>query len=218
MLSHLELLDPQVLRLGGLELLLLDSANACDQLPGLAGAYHRQFTAVTPKLKSGDAWLVSHRPVWGIDGPADPVFGRDGKASTAPALPFGQLNQSLQCALAGKAGAALLPRLGLIVAGHMYRFETLTFTGPTQRPPTLVVGNSGVFEDTGPPTGAFAQTQDGATATGFSLAQFGYLELARSKTGGGWLGKVLAADPAAWSPYVVPCGIEELPLCVAPLP
>ncbi len=196
---------------------MLDSANACDQLPGLAGDYHRQLAAAAKKLHGDAAWLLTHRPVWGLDGTAEPVFGCDGQPSTTPALPLGQLNQSLQCALAGPAGAALLPRLDLIVAGHMHRFETLTFTGPSQRPPTLVVGNSGVFEDTGPPIGAFAQTLDGATATGFSLAQFGYLELAKNAAHG-WLGKLLAADPAAWSPYVAPCGAAAQPLCVAPLP
>ncbi len=98
----------------------------------------------------------------------------------------------------------------------MHRFETLTFTGPTQRPPTLVVGNSGVFEDTGPPTGAFAQTQDGATATGFSLAQFGYLELARSKDRRRLAGQGAGrrSRGAGRSPTSCLAGSGELPLHV----
>lgn len=215
--SQLVLLEPRVLALGGLELLLLDSANACDQLPGLAADYRRQLAGAARRLEGDAAWLVTHRPVWGIDGTADPVYGCDGTASKAPALPFGQLNQSLQCALAGADGAALLPRLGLILAGHMHRFETLSFAAPTDRPPTLVVGNSGVAEDSGPPLGAFAQALDGSLASGFTLTQFGYLELDRKKAGG-WRGRVLAVDPAAWSPYLEACGGGEPPLCAAPLP
>ena len=155
--------------------------------------------------------------MWGIEDQAEPVYGCDGKPSQAAPLPYGQLNQTLQCALAGATGEALLPKLEFIVAGHMHRFETLTFAAPSPRPPTLIVGNSGVGEDSGPPVGAFAQTLDGATATGFSLAQYGYLELSKTQTGA-WLGQVVALDPAAWSPYVAPCAGGEAQLCVKGLP
>jgi hypothetical protein len=84
----------------------------------------------------------------------------------------------------------------------------------------LVVGNSGVAEDTGPPTGAFAQIVDGAPASGFSLISFGYLELAR-KGNGPWHGAIVAQNPAAWSTYVAPCAAPDAvaqALCVKPLP
>jgi len=211
-LPHLQLSQPQVLKLGGLELLVIDSANACDQLPGLAQEYQKQLQAATLRLQGQNAWLVGHRPVWGIEGSAEPVYDCNNQLSTAPTLPFGQLNQTLQCALAGPTGDALLPRLDWILSGHMHRFETLTFAAPSKRPPTLVIGNSGVFEDTSPPSGAFAQTLDGGTATGFSLAEFGYLQLEKNVKGG-WMGKILATDPAAWSPYLATCAATE-GLCV----
>jgi hypothetical protein len=216
--SRLRLVEPRILRLGSLELLLLDSANACDQLPGLYQDYRRQLQAATARLRGRDAWLVTHRPVWGVADAAEPVYGCDGKESQAAPLPFGQLNQTLQCALAGETGDQLLPRLEWILAGHMHRFETLTFAAPSQRPPTLVVGNSGVGEDPSPPTGAFAQSLDGATATGFSLAQYGYLELAKDGSGS-WRGQIVALDPAGWPPYVAPCGAGgSAQLCVKGLP
>lgn len=203
-LPHLQLVEPQVLHLGDLDLLSLDSANACDQLPGLTEVYGRQLAQATKRLRGSKAWLVSHRPIWGIEDAAETLYGCDGKAQSGPALPFGELNQTLQCALEGEVGAALLPRVEQILAGHMHRFEALSFAAPSQRPPSLIVGNSGVAEDTGPPNGAFAQAIDGASAAGFSVDQFGYLEL-RKNPRGGWNGVVVTTDPAAWAPYVVPC-------------
>jgi len=168
-LPHLRLVEPQVLHLGGLDLVVIDSANACDQLPGLTDVYERQLAAAAKRLRGRRAWLLSHRPVWGAADAAETLYGCDGQAESGPAVLYAELNQTLQCALRGAAGDALLPLLDQIVAGHMHRFEALTFAAPSRRPPTLVVGNSGVAEDPSPPNGAFAQTVDGASAVGFSV-------------------------------------------------
>ena len=169
-LPHLQLVEPQVLHLGDLDLVVIDSANACDQLPGLIDVYRRQLTAAAQRLRGQTAWLMTHRPIWGIADASAPLYGCDGQPESGPTLPYGELNQTLQCALRGEAGEALLPKLDQILAGHMHRFETLSFAPPTRRPPVLIVGNSGVAEDPGPPIGAFAQTVDGAPASGFSIA------------------------------------------------
>lgn len=223
-LPHLQLVEPQVLHLGGLDLVVIDSANACDQLPGLTDVYERQLLAAAKRLRGPDerktAWLMSHRPIWGVADAAETLYGCDGQPQSGPAVPYGELNQTLQCALRGEAGAALLPLLDQIVAGHMHRFEAFSFAAPSRRPPTLVVGNSGVVEDTGPPTGAFAQTVDGAPAAGFSVAQFGYLELTRDGHGT-WQGAMVALNPADWSPFLAPCATPataDQALCVKPLP
>ncbi|HEV7669247.1 MAG TPA: metallophosphoesterase [Thermoanaerobaculia bacterium] len=219
-LPHLQLVEPQVLHLGDLELLVIDSANACDQLPGLTDVYRRQFSQATKRLRGHRAWLMGHRPIWGIQDEAETLYGCDGKPQSGPAVPYGELNQTLQCALEGEVGAALLPKLDQILVGHMHRFEALSFAAPSHRPPTLIVGNSGVEEDTGPPTGAFAQTVDGAPASGFSIDQFGYLELTRDRHGV-WRGAMVAEDPTAWSPFLAPCATPptaEQALCVKPMP
>jgi hypothetical protein len=219
-LPHLQLVEPQVLHLGDLDLVSIDSANACDQLPGLIEAYRQQLIAAARRLRGHQAWLLSHRPIWGIEDAAETLYGCDGQPQSGPAVPYGELNQTLQCALRGEAGEALLPRLDQILAGHMHRFEALSFAAPARRPPTLVVGNSGVAEDTGPPTGAFAQTVDGAPASGFSVDQFGYLELTKDPRGT-WQGAVVALDPAAWSPFLAPCATPataDQALCVKPRP
>jgi hypothetical protein len=216
-LPHLQFVEPQVLHLGDLDLLVLDSANACDQLPGYTDIYRRQLTAAAERLRARKAWLLTHRPIWGIEDAGATLYGCDGKAESGPTLPYGELNQTLQCALQGEVGKALLPKLEQIIAGHMHRFEALSFTAPAHRPPTLVVGNSGVAEDPNPPAGAFAQAVDGAPASGFSVAQFGYLELTRD-SGGGWHGSMVTIDPAAWSPFLAPCaagGVDQA-FCVKP--
>jgi Calcineurin-like phosphoesterase len=217
-LPHLQLVEPQVLHLGDLELLVIDSANACDQLPGLADTYRGQFTTAAERIRRPGAWLLTHRPIWGLADAGATLYGCDGQAESGATLPYGELNQTLQCALRGATGKTLLPKLGQIIAGHMHRFEALSFAAPSGRPPVLVVGNSGVVEDPGPPSGAFAQTVDGAPASGFSVIQFGYLELVRE--GGAWHGAVVTLDPAPWSPFLAPCvpGAEEQALCVKPVP
>lgn len=215
-LPHLQLVEPQMLHLGDLDLLVIDSANACDQLPGLTDVYRRQLGQAAKRLRGRRAWLMSHRPIWGIEDAAETLYGCDGKPQSGPAVPYGELNQTLQCALEGETGASLLPKVDQILAGHMHRFEALSFAAPSHRPPTLVVGNSGVEEDTGPPDGAFAQTVDGASASGFSVDQFGYLELNRDRRGN-WQGAMVAVDPAAWAPFLAPCAAPvsaDQALCV----
>lgn len=215
-LPHLQLAPPQVLTLDSLELLVIDSANACDQLPGLAAAYQQQFQAATPRLQTYDAWLISHRPIWGFDGTGETLYDCDGNPVPGNPPALGQLNQSLQCALAGVTGQALLPKIDHVLVGHMHRFEALAFAAPSQNPPTLVVGNSGVAEDTGPPTGAFSQTIDGGSASGFSVISFGYFELSAGPAG--WQGAVVAVQPSDWSAFVPACTGAGQTLCVKPLP
>jgi hypothetical protein len=220
-LPHLQLGEPQVLHLGDLDLLVLDSANACDQLPGLTDVYKRQLLAAAQRLESHKtAWLMTHRPIWGVQDAASTLYGCDGQPRTGLTVPYGELNRTLQCALHGEAGEALLPKIDQILTGHMHRFEALNFAAPTRRPPTLVVGNSGVVEDDGPPTGAFAQSVDGAPASGFSVISFGYLELTRD-TKGTWNGAMVAVNPAAWPPFLAPCATPASAgqaLCVKPMP
>jgi hypothetical protein len=222
-LPHLQLVEPQVLHLGDLDLLVIDSANACDQLPGLVDVYQRQLTAAAKRLRGHHAWLMSHRPIWGVADEAEPLYGCDGKPESGLTMPYAEMNQTLQCALRGATGDALLPRLDQLIVGHMHRFEALSFAAPSHRPPTLVVGNSGVAEDPSPPNGAFAQAVDGAPAVGFSVAQFGYLELTRDSHGA-WQGAMVALNPADWSPFLAPCAVTataataDQALCVKPLP
>lgn len=217
-LPHLAFVPPRVVSLGGLTVAVLDSANACDELPNFTATYAGQLAAIAARLDSRPAWLIGHRPVWAVEGAADgPPYGCDGQPGSDPAASYGVLNRTLQCAFANESGAALLPKLDLLLAGHMHRFESLAFAPAAGRPPALVVGNSGVQEDTAPPAGSFQQTVDGAEASGFSVEQFGFLELTRGP-GGRWRGTVVTPNPAAWAPHLGPCdggALTDTPfLCV----
>ncbi|HEX4954715.1 MAG TPA: metallophosphoesterase [Thermoanaerobaculia bacterium] len=219
-LPHLVMIPPRVVALQDLSVAVLDSANACDGLNNFGPQYDEQFGAIAGRLADGTAWLIGHRPVWGVEGSASgPAYGCDGEPGSGPTPAYGVLNRTLQCALAGTGGQALLPKLDLLLAGHMHRFEWLVFNQSTGRPPSLIVGNGGVQEDTEPPQGAFQQAVDGTQASGFSVEEFGFLELARDAKGR-WLGTVLTPDPGAWAPSLQPCPARagEPPLCVEGLP
>lgn len=204
-LSHLVFVPPRVVALRGVTVAVLDSSNACDELPNFTATYADQLAAIAARLDGRPAWLIGHRPVWGVEDAADgPPFGCDGQPGSGPAAPYAVINRTLQCAVATGSGAALLPKLDLLLAGHMHRFESLSFAPAAGRPPALVVGNSGVKEDTGPPQGSFQQTVDGAEASGFSVSQFGFLELDQGSDGE-WQGTVLTPDPAAWAPSLAAC-------------
>jgi hypothetical protein len=222
--SHLVFVPPQVIALDGLTVVAMDSANACDELNNFGDRYAQQLASINSRLGRGDTgavWLMGHRPPWGVEGTAStPPSDCNNQPGTGAAQPYASMNRTLQCAFASAAGSMLLPKLKLILAGHMHRFESLTFAAGSSRPPLLIVGNSGVLEDTSPPTGSFSQAIDGQQASGFSLAQFGFVQMERG-AGGAWSGAVLTPDPAAWSAALPACGSSPTPgafLCVKGLP
>lgn len=217
--SHLVLSPPRVIALQDLELAVLDSSNACDELDNFASEYARQLTAVAGTLSATPAWWVGHRPPWGVDheygsGEEAAPYQCDNSPGTGPKLTYAAINRTLQCALASPSGGGassstvadlLLPKLALVLSGHMHRYESLTFAASTGRPPSLIVGNGGVMEDSGPPQGTFRGTVDGATASGQAVEQFGYLLLERDAAGT-WSGKVVSPSPADWQPTLASCG------------
>lgn len=226
--SHLVFVPPQVIALDGLTVAVLDSANACDELVNFADRYAQQLAGIAARLDGGGAgtvWLMGHRPVWGVEGTtSDPPYQCGNERGTGPAQPYAVLNRTLECALvagaAGAPGTALLPELDLLLAGHMHRFEWLSFAAAAGRPPQLIVGNGGVLEDTAPPTGSFSQIVDDQPASGFSVEEFGFVQLGRDAAGG-WSGAVVTTDPAAWSGLLPACDSPPPAgtfLCVEGLP
>jgi hypothetical protein len=122
---------------------------------------------------------------------------------------YGCNNQTLQAALGRGLGGALPPAVELVLAGHMHRFQAVTFepgdAGVGARPPVVVVGTGGVALDPSPPVGAFAATVGGLPAqvltTGAEVgtpsgekAAFGYLDVAFGGASGSWRGRLV--DPA----------------------
>lgn len=187
-LPHLRFAEPYVVDLGTLRVAVIDSANACDAFAPAETTerYARQLARVL-----GDAppdrttWLFSHRPVWGVEGPAD-GGGWDTLSRT--------LQQALDRATKDSFGSTLPAGFRLAVAGHMHQFLSVTFTGdggPAGRPPQLVVGNSGVALYSGDPDGAFSPTVDGQPTAALALAHHGFLDIPRLGSDGSWQGQVV---------------------------
>ena len=195
--GHYLVLPPYTLELNTLNVAVLDSANACDGFapfsdcgthptsPVCAGAQQlSELFAAAPAGKR--TWLLSHRPFWGAEAPANNQCS-DTSWSTINAT----LQESLSQAGSMPAG------LELAVAGHMHRFQTLTFTGSETRPPQLIVGDSGVsLDDWDPSPCSFNTTVADQPATGVELnqtGQHGFLHV----TGlgdSGWQGELLGTS------------------------
>jgi hypothetical protein len=208
-LPHLVFVEPQVIVLDGLTVAAVDNANACDEMTNFVDRYRAQLQSIAARLPENPkqpAWLIGHRPIWGVEGTTStPPYACDNQPGTGPAQTYGELNRTLQCALDGETSAALLPKLELLLAGHMHRFEALEFASGSGRPRQLIVGNGGVLEDTDPPVGSFSQLVDGVAASGFAVEQFGFVTFTRG-AGGNWRGVVSTTDPSAWSALLPDCG------------
>jgi hypothetical protein len=160
---------------GGIDLLLVDSADADDffarpeKVATYAGELVPALAALPPR-----SWLLSHRPIW--------------------AMAQGDLlgvvaNQTLQAAIRGHVP----PGLDLVLSGHLHDFISYDF-GP-ERPAQLIVGTGG---DKLLPLGKgeIVGTEiDGLPVRrGFAAERFGYLLLERD--GAGWNGTLYAPDDA----------------------
>lgn len=109
---------------GGLRLFVIDSANANDDRP--VPAQVAQLAPQFAKLRAlapSPTWVISHRPLWGLEGT---LLG-----ASVP------LNATLQAAV---GDATTLPA-ALIVSGHIHLFEALRFADG--RAPQVMVGTSG---------------------------------------------------------------------------
>jgi hypothetical protein len=212
-IDNVVLTPPYALDLGSLTLLMVDSANACDSFTeeSFTAAYRRQLTEVGRLAPAaGRTWWVSHRPLWGVTGFEAGESTGCTDAGGSGEDDYGCINQTLQAALSRGLGGELPPAVELVLAGHMHRFQAITF-GPSEadteapRPPVVVIGTGGVELDPSPPVGAFATEVGGRAAkvlvTGAEVgtpeggkAAFGYLEVVLDGAGEGWSGRLI--DPA----------------------
>ena len=165
--------DPYRLSIGGLDLLVFDSADADDFLapPDKVAAYAAQLAPLLANT-GPHAWLLTHRPVWGLS--SGPFAGL-------------MVNATEQAALRGRIPA----NLDLVLSGHLHDFLAYEF-GP-ERPAQLIVGDGGanLYEVVNP---AGAEIDGMPVQRGFALESFGYFVMERS--GGGWDGTLYGVDDA----------------------
>jgi predicted phosphodiesterase len=163
--------EPYRLSMGGLALLVFDSADADDFLapPVKVAAYAAQLA---PLLAAAPphAWMLTHRPVWGLS--SGPFAGLT-------------VNLTEQMAIRGQIPA----NLDLVLSGHLHDFLAYEF-GP-DRPAQLIVGDGGAsLYDVEPPVGA--EIDGMPVRRGLALKRFGYFVMERSENG--WDGTLYAVD------------------------
>ena len=153
--------DPYVIPRIGLSLAVIDSAEASDTTdpPDEVEAYRQQFAELAAIAPSG-AWLVTHRPMWGI------LAGKSGE--------FEVDNATYHAA----TDSALGNRYGMILSGHIHLAESLSFDAASSRPPQLISGNAGTALDDVPTASPTAgQLGDPTVEDAETLSSFGFVTL-----------------------------------------
>jgi hypothetical protein len=187
---------------GGSQFVVMDSSGAnCDfanQEPGACSSACFTYEVSTWKglfgqagqlLGSGNAFLLTHRPLWGLKSGTD--------SSLTPSCPAAKgevaiaINSTLQAAYeqSGMKG------IKMVLSGHIHNFQLVTYnsmSGITPQP-QLVVGDSGVKLSTPPPTG-----NDKCTV----VAQNGYLERSTFQSWKEFGFGVLTSDASKFDLYI----------------
>ena len=127
---------PFRLKLGRLNIIAVDSANAADAVLYNLETYISQYRDVARMLAedSTSTWVVTHRPIWA-------VVKRD-KGGPIGLTPYGFINETQREAIHRVFGRALPPHVTAVIAGHMHRFQAIGFEGA--HPPHLAVGTGGM--------------------------------------------------------------------------
>lgn len=184
-----EYTEPYAVDLGGLRLVILDSAQANDftARPDQVVAYEAQFARVG-ELAGPNTWLIHHRPLWAIgQSPREP----------GPAGLF-RTNPTLQAASDNRLPADVQ----LVLSGHVHLWEALAFADG--RPPQVVVGNAGTNLDPALTTALAGLDVGGTTvAAGNARHEWGFVTLERADAG--WLATVRDVDGGS----LLACSLAE---------
>lgn len=197
-----------------LDVVVVDSANACDSYTNSPfEAVYKKVMQDVNTLAKNDAqptWLITHRPIWGIDSyEANTSTGCTSKDQ------YACINQMMQTAIKSLPSQALPASIDLILTGHMHKFESVSFPG-SSRPPSLIVGSSGVELSNSAPYGATQTTIDALPATVLSTSSsitykgktqpaFGYMSI-KLDNKGGWKGELHGAEQDR---VLVKCSSEQ---------
>ena len=165
--------EPYRLHVGGLDLLVFDSADADDfkAEPAKVAAYAAQLAALL-KDAPVHSWMLTHRPVWAL------------AQANLPGVP---LNLTEQSAIRGHVP----PGLDMVVSGHVHDFTSYEFGAA--RPSQLIVGVGGdTMLDLANYPLVGADIDGMKTAKGFALMRFGFFVMERNA--GGWDGTLYGDD------------------------
>jgi predicted phosphodiesterase len=164
---------PYRLHLGGLDLLMFDSADADDFKtdPAKVAAFSAQFATLLADAPA-HSWMVTHRPTWAL---------------AQGDLPGKPLNLTEQAAIKGHVPKGL----DMVLSGHLHDFTSYEF-GP-QRPSQLIVGVGGdTMLDLANYPLVGVDIDGIKTEKGFALERFGFFIMERQ--GDGWSGTLYSDD------------------------
>jgi 3',5'-cyclic AMP phosphodiesterase CpdA len=155
--------SPYLVKAGGQQFVVMDSSGAnCDFSPGEPeGCSQSDFTAEIKQwhglfdqakqlLSSGDAFLLTHRPLWGIKPPKsnNPIL--PGYCQAPKGRVLVAINSTMQAGYE-KSG---ITGIKMVLSGHIHNFQLVTYqkeSAALDPQPQLVVGDSGVELSTPPP-------------------------------------------------------------------
>jgi Calcineurin-like phosphoesterase len=190
---------PFTVRLDGLTLNVMDSADTDDvNAPAnLVALFNKQFEQLGSAVETGHGWILTHRPIWGLDPKVvgKPRPGKEAAAESegmAPLLPgFNAVdfpsNRTEQVASDNRK----LTGTDMVLSGHVHLFTTLSFG--ESRPAQLVVGNGGDNPNVAVAGPAIrTETIDDMPAKIHQLQRYGYFMMDRTKDG--WSGTAFSVD------------------------
>ena len=200
--SHIVMIPPYMLALEPLKLWVVDSANACDASADnlLTAQYTRQFEQLyeqegneqenNEQTQNKPVWMVTHRPLWG----GAVKRAKEDKRASLFAVPaevnITPFNIMMQMALQNTPATRLPDSVKLILSGHKHLFQSVSFlASKTERPPQIIIGNSGVSLNKSP-SGRYKTVIDDEIGHLNQLRQYGFLKL-ELKADSSWEGDVL---------------------------
>lgn len=180
-----------------LDIAVIDSANACDSYVDspFEAVYKKVFTELSASVSKKDTWLMTHRPVWGVQ-----AFDASTSTGCSSANQFACIDQMMQRAISAQPTGSLPESIKLILSGHMHKFESVSFDNGKQ-PPNLIVGSSGVQLWGDEPIGGVSLTINKLPAKALSTNMqvvknkitydaFGFFNITLD-TNGGWEGELI---------------------------
>ena len=157
---------PYSVQLGGLALVMFDSASASDKI--LDPQVVERYSAELAGVHVDHGWFVLHHPIWGLKVPA----------TAEPGTPPGESPTEVTEAWEKSPPSGI----DLIVSGHTHLFELLSFDHG--RPTQLVAGDGGTEMAMPLPAQIAGLKLRGATLlSGENAHEFGYTALTRAANG-----------------------------------
>jgi hypothetical protein len=157
--SNLTYTPPYVVTAGALNVAVVDSSSAADDLDQTQVPIYAGQLALLSKTPQG-TWLTEHHPYWAVSGSEED--------SDTMAAAFEQ---------------SPLPQLAGIFAGHIHLLEILNFSN--HEVPQYVVGNGGTALDSAVPDATGTSLGDRTVASFYQDDDFGFITATRSG-GGQW--------------------------------